>query len=138
MSYARKRIVFDTSSLIPTCLHPHRTPAKILCQAFEVCDVYTSASAFQELEEVVLREKFEAWQSLFCRKMWLSELKRNVIFVEPTELVLDCRDPKDNKFLDICITVSADILVSSDIHLLELHPHRGTRVLQIAEFGVEI
>ena len=135
MSYARKRVVFDTSSLVPMCLHPDRLPAQILRLTFKQHDVYVSSATFYELEQVLKRDKFDAWQPLFTRLAWLHEFKLNVHFVEPVELVDDCRDKKDNQFLDIAIAANADILVSSDVHLLELNPYRNTGIMQLAEFN---
>ena len=135
MSYARRRVVFDTSSLVPMCLHPDRLPAQILRQAFKQHDVYASSATFYELEQVLKRDKFDAWQPLFNRLAWLHEFKLNVHFAEPVELVDDCRDKKDNQFSDIAIAANADILVSSDVHLLELNPYRNTAIMQLAEFN---
>lgn len=117
------------------CLHPDRVPAQILKRAFKHCDVYVSNATFYELEQVLKRDKFDAWQPLFNRLSWLNELKLNLHFVEPTELVDDCRDKKDNQFLDVAIAAKADILVSSDAHLLELNPYRNTTIMQLADFN---
>ena len=46
-----------------------------------------------------------------------------------TASTLDCRDPKDNKFLDLVQQAGAKVLVSSDDDLLVLHPWRGAAVL---------
>lgn len=44
------------------------------------------------------------------------------------EKVRDCRDEKDNKFLELALAAKADLLVSSDIYLLELNPYRVLRL----------
>jgi putative PIN family toxin of toxin-antitoxin system len=51
----------------------------------------------------------------------------------PTETIEDCRNPKDNKFLELAITSSANLLITGDQNLLVLHPYRGIKVLTIAE-----
>lgn len=135
MSYERKRVVFDTSSLVPMCLHPDRAPAQTLKLAFKQCDVYASKATFHELEQVLKRDKFDAWQPLFHRLAWLNEFQKNLHFVEPTEMVNDCRDKKDNQFLDVAIAANADVLISSDVHLLELNPSRNTTIMQLVDFN---
>jgi uncharacterized protein len=60
MSYVRKRVDFDTSSLIPACLYPDREPAKIFRRAVQEHDVFCSADTFNELATVLAREKFNA------------------------------------------------------------------------------
>ena len=138
MSYARKRIVFDTSSLIPACLNPDREPAQILRRAILECDVFTSLDTFNELATVIARDKFNVWRPLGQRLMWVRLFRESVILVETITPITACRDPKDNKFLELAISAKADVLVSSDIHLLEMHPFRGVQILQLANFKQQI
>ena len=134
MSFARKKIVFDTSSLIPVCLHPDREPAQIFRRAVIDHELFSSPEAMQELLVVLSRHKFEAWQPLSRRLAWAKMYQAGVTIIEPQEQVNDCRDQKDNKFLELAIAASVDIIVSSDIHLLELHPYRGIEVIRLNEF----
>ena len=55
----------------------------------------------------------------------------------PGERVTDCRDPKDDLFLELALASGAGILVSSDNDLLVLHPWRGVRILRPAEYLAE-
>ena len=138
MSFAPKRVVFDTSSLIPPCLNPDREPAQIFRRALQEHDVFTSAEAFNELASVLSRDKFNAWRPLEHRMMWVRLFREAVIFVEADTVVTECRDPKDNKFLELAFSAKADVLVASDIHLLELHPFRGVQILQLTDFKNQI
>jgi len=138
MSSAPKRVVFDTSSLIPACLNPDREPAQIFRRALQEHDVLTSAEAFNELASVLSRDKFNAWRPIDHRMIWVRLFREAVIFVEADTVVTECRDPKDNKFLELAISAKADVLVASDIHLLELHPFRGVQILQLTDFKKQI
>lgn len=40
-----------------------------------------------------------------------------------------CRDPKDNKFLELALSGQADLILTGDDHLLSLHPWRGIPIL---------
>ena len=51
-----------------------------------------------------------------------------------TERVTDCRDPKDNKYLELALAAKADVIVSSDKDLLVLHPWRDIPVLLPAAY----
>jgi putative PIN family toxin of toxin-antitoxin system len=64
----------------------------------------------------------------------LGLFRESVIFIEPTSPVTECRDPKDDQFLALAISAKAKVLVSSDVHLLEMHPFRGVEILQLADF----
>ena len=70
--------------------------------------------------------------------MWARLLRESVIFIEVTTPVTECRDPKDDKFLELAISAKADVLVSSDVHLLEMHPFRGVQILQLTDFKKQI
>ncbi|TSA13146.1 MAG: putative toxin-antitoxin system toxin component, PIN family [Comamonadaceae bacterium] len=133
MNSARKRIVFDTSALIPICLHPEREPAQIFRQAILYHDVFASQEALVELLTVLSRPKFDAWRPLGQRLAWATLYQSAVKVVEVIERVQDCRDAKDNKFLELALTAKADILVSSDIHLLELNPYRTIGIVGLQE-----
>lgn len=113
-------------------------PAQILRRALLEQDVFTSAEAFNELASVLSRDKFNAWRPIEHRLIWMRLLRDAVFFVETDISVTECRDPKDNKFLELALYAKADILVSSDIHLLEMHPFRGVHILQLAGFKQQV
>ena len=52
----------------------------------------------------------------------------------PTIPVHDCRDPKDNKYLELALAADAQIIVSSDNDLLTLTPWRGIHILRPVEY----
>ena len=54
--------------------------------------------------------------------------------VEPRIELKACRDPKDDKFLDVAVEGRADALVSGDQDLLILHPFQGIPIIEPAEF----
>lgn len=52
----------------------------------------------------------------------------------PSVVVQDCRDAKDNKYLELALAAGARFLVSSDQDLLVLDPWRGVRIVTPAKF----
>jgi uncharacterized protein len=52
----------------------------------------------------------------------------------PAERVTDCRDPKDDKYLELALAAGAETIVSSDDDLLTLHPWRDVRILSPAGY----
>ena len=54
--------------------------------------------------------------------------------VIPSRKVTLCRDPKDDKFLEAALAVSADCIVSGDADLLDLTPFESNPILHPAEF----
>lgn len=49
--------------------------------------------------------------------------------VEPERTITACRDPKDNKFLEVAVAGYADVIVSGDEDLLILHPFEGIPIV---------
>ena len=51
-----------------------------------------------------------------------------------TERVAGCRDPKDDKFLELAVNGRADVIVSGDADLLVLDTFRGIPIVTPAAF----
>jgi len=135
MNSDRKRIVFDTSALISACLYPEREPAHIFRLALIEHDVYASSSTLNELNSVLQRPKFDTWRPLAYRRSWVSLFSDAVLLIEPSVQMKACRDPKDDQFLELAVSAQAHILVSSDVHLLEMNPFRGIHIVNWKEFS---
>jgi hypothetical protein len=56
---------------------------------------------------------------------WLHELMAAAELVAITERTAACRDPKDDKFLELAVNGRADVLITDDRDLLALNPFRG-------------
>ena len=55
-------------------------------------------------------------------------------FIEPKSSVELCRDPRDNKFLELAIEIGADYLITGDKDLLEIISYETTMILQLNDF----
>lgn len=137
MSYERKRVVIDTSSLIAACIYPDRIPAQVFMQALQRCELVTTKETLSELIEVLGRSKFDRWRPLSTRMEWLHLYTANTTQYHPTERITDCRDAKDNKFLEAALAASAEVIVSSDDDLCSLHPYQGIDILSLQDFSVK-
>jgi len=45
-----------------------------------------------------------------------------------------CRDPRDDKFLELAVDGRADLILTGDSDLLTLHPFRGIAILTPAQY----
>jgi putative PIN family toxin of toxin-antitoxin system len=54
--------------------------------------------------------------------------------VMPEQQITACRDPRDDKFLEVAVAGEADLIVSGDQDLLVLHPFGAIPILSPAEF----
>ena len=55
-----------------------------------------------------------------------------------TERVAACRDPTDDKFLELAVNCRADAIVTGDLDLLVLNPFRGVPIITPRVFIHEI
>lgn len=138
MSFA-KRVVLDTSTLISAALRPDSTPRQALLTAAASATVCASLATLTELEQVLMRDKFNRYIDQTTRREFLELYRRharlfNVTENEEAALPRPCRDPRDNKFLALALYSSTDILVSSDDDLLVLSPYQGIQILTPKEF----
>ncbi len=133
------RVVVDTSTLVSAALRVGSVPHQALLQAFTTGEVCVSPSTLDELEKVLLRPKFDRYQSAEMRKAFADILRRRAslfMVFEADELNVNppCRDPKDNKFLALMQACDADVLISSDDDLLALNPWQGIPIFTPAQF----
>jgi predicted nucleic acid-binding protein len=54
-----------------------------------------------------------------------------------TARIAACRDPTDDKFLELAVNGHADLIVSGDADLLALNPFRGIPIVTPATFLVQ-
>ncbi len=93
-----------------------------------------SRAVYSEIAEVLARPKFaRVLTDDRCNEI-LALLSAAAIWVEPSETVQDCRDSKDNRYLELALAAGATAIVSGDDDLLIMNPWRGILVMRPAEF----
>jgi putative PIN family toxin of toxin-antitoxin system len=127
-------IVFDASALVSAALKADSVPEHALLRAVEIDVLALSAPVDAEIAEVLSRPKFARALSPARRERFLELLRNMAVWFEPTTVVTDCRDPKDNKYLELALAAGAEIIVSSDSDLLALHPWQSVHILRPADY----
>lgn len=88
-----------------------------------------------ELADVSKRDRFDRYSAKADRITRLEAYAQTVLVFDVVLEVTDCKDPKDNKFLALCTTANAKILITGDKKdLLVMHPYRNTDVLGLRAF----
>lgn len=128
------RCVFDASCLISSVLSPNNPNSKALFYAIANGDVITSEECFQEFAEVIFRKKFDKYFTQEERRIILLEIEEKVSFIDVKSSFSRCRDPKDDKYLQLAFDGKADFLITGDQDLLVLNPFHETRILSPSEF----
>ena len=124
-----RRFVFDTNVLISAFLFSQSKPRQALEQATVIGVIVLSNSVLSELEEVLYRPKFDRYLTKERRQEFLENLTENAQFIDVTEQINECRDPKDNKYLELALSGQAECIVTGDDDLLVLNPWRGIEIL---------
>lgn len=124
-----KRYVIDTNVLVSALLFAESKPARVVFSLLATNTLLTSLPALQELEMVLHRKKFDRYLTLEEREAFVTKFALTTQVIDIEESVQACRDPKDDKFLEIAVNGQADVIVTGDPDLLVLHPFRGVAIL---------
>ena len=127
-------LVFDTNTLISGLLLPDSLPAHAVKKGIHEGKIMVSGDTLNELAEVLSRAKFDRYISLENRKEYFRYFGRVVEKVEIIRKTKACRDPKDNKFLEVAINGQAEIIISGGKDLLILHPYQSIQIVTPAQY----
>ncbi|WP_414565357.1 MULTISPECIES: putative toxin-antitoxin system toxin component, PIN family [unclassified Anabaena] len=115
-----KLIVIDTNVLISAVLSPEGTARKALNKAYEKFKIAQSDETYQELKTRIYKDKFDKYISSEDRQYFLDIVKKYSQFIEVKSQINTCRDPDDNKFLELAKDANAEFLITGDQDLLSL------------------
>ena len=129
-----KVFVFDTNSLVSANLLTESVNRKAYDRAREVGIPVYSGVTLQEFAEILARPKFDRYISPEKRLQALHGFEKAGQLISVSAKVEICRDPKDNKFLELAIESAAACIITGDKDLLVLNPFEGIPILNAAEF----
>jgi|SRR6516164_4709926 len=127
------RVVVDTNVLVSAALKEQSLPSMAVHLAAESGILLKSTITEQELFVTLDRPRLAPLIPPRFRD-WLSELLAAAELVTIAERITGCRDPNDDKFLELAVNGHADLIVSGDADLLALNPFRGIPIVTPAIF----
>jgi len=130
--------VIDANTVVSAALNPNGVPRQAITAARARGVITLSDAVYGEIAEVLTRPKFARVLTEDRRREILELLAAAALWVEPTEVVGDCRDAKDNRYLELALAAHATVIVSGDEDLVVLDPWRDVRVLRPAQFLEEL
>lgn len=125
--------VLDTNVLVIRLLVPAGTAAKAVDHALARGILLVSEATLQELATVLARSKFDPYVSREDRQQFIRLLGGVARVVAITAPIRACRDPKDDKFLEVAVHGEARAILTGDADLLDLDPFHGIRILRPAD-----
>lgn len=132
------RIVFDTNVLVSALLLENSTPALALNRAEDMASVLYSEAILKEISAVLSRPKLQAYIEEDDVTGFLARIYRSWEKIAVVQAIHACRDPKDDKFLEVAVSGGATYIVSGDKDLLGLHPFRGIDIVTPAYYLLEM
>ena len=130
-----KFFVVDTNSLVSASLIGGTKTSRAMDRAIILGKLTFSNGTMDEFVEVLFRKKFDKY-FLNNEEKWsaIQRISFSAIFFSPTEVITECRDPKDDKFLELAVSSNASCIISGDKDLLILNPFRGIPILNAVDF----
>ena len=128
------RYVFDTNVIVSSLLFENSKPAQAFNYALNHGEVLLSPELLAELNDVLGRKKFDRFLTSEERDEFLETFIDRAILVEVIEKVQECRDPKDDKILELALNGQAQYIVSGDRDLLVLNPFHEVNIVTVEEF----
>jgi len=129
-----ERIVVDTNVLVSRLILPESISSQAVRRAVLKSLLLFSEPTMNELADVLSRPKFDRYVTHADRKRFVSDLCDIVEFVPVIQQVRECRDPTDDKFLEVALNGRADVIITGDADLLALHPWREIAIASPAEY----
>lgn len=127
-------IVLDTNVLVSWFLAKDSVAGQVAVQVVRAKKLLASQKSLQELADVLARSKFDRYSTIEQRKQFLRLVGHASTIVPIIQRLRACRDPKDDKFLELAVNGQADRILTGDRDLLALHPFRGITILSPADY----
>ncbi len=128
------RVVVDTNVFVSVALKELSWPGMVVRWIDKYGGLLKTTVMEQEVMEVLQRPRFAPKIAPY----FLDNLRRLFATAEVVaiaERIAACRDPKDDKFLELAVSGRTDVIVSGDADLLVLDGFRGIPIVDPAVFG---
>jgi putative PIN family toxin of toxin-antitoxin system len=127
------RVVVDTNVFVSAALKDKSLPALAVHVIEQHGALLKSIATERQLFEVLARPYLASLVAP-ATHAWLKKILAAAETIMITERITACRDPTDDKFLELAVNGQADLVVSGDGDLLTLNPFRGIPIVSPATF----
>ena len=129
-----RRFVLDNNILVSALLVKNSAPFWVIKKVEEMGVILYSEATLLELNQVLNRKKFIKYFTVEEKQEFIIKLIESAELVVVEESIDICRDPKDNKFLELAVSGEADFIISGDRDLLVLNPFRNIEIIAANDF----
>lgn len=128
------RVVVDTNVIVSAAFKESSWPASVIRWVGNFGGLLKSTATEQEVFKVLQRPRI-ARNTVPLFNLRLRQIFDDAALVTIIERIAACRDPKDDKFLELVVNGRADVIGSRDADLLVLDGFRGITIITPAAFG---
>ena len=128
------RFVFDANVMISALLFNDSVPGRAFSRARSLGTILVSGASLTELGRVLGGDRFDRYVTRAERDEFFAALIRESEAIEITETVRACRDPNDDRILELALNGRATCIVTGDADLLALNPFRNIEIVTPTRF----
>jgi uncharacterized protein len=130
----KPKFVLDCNVIISGFLFKKSQPRLALEKAKNKGIILLSIPIIKELQNVIQRTKFDRYISFDIRQELLNNLIELADKINTVEIITECRDAKDNKYLDLAVMGKAKYIITGDNDLLILNPFQEINIIKPDDF----
>ena len=130
----RVNFVFDTNTLISAALSPFSKNAEAIIKAENLGIIVYSENTWHEFHNVLFRPKFDKYFSVSAREIIATRFLNRFKKINVDIVIKECRDSKDDIFLELAVSCNAACLICGDSDLLFLNPFRNIPIINASGF----
>ena len=126
--------VLDNNILVSALLVKNSAPFWVIKKVEEMGEILYSEATLLELNQVLNHKKFIKYFTVEEKQEFIVKLIESAELVVIKESIDVCRDPNDNKFLELAVSGDANFIISGDQDLLVLNPFRNIEIITSNDF----
>jgi uncharacterized protein len=131
---APEGVVVDTNVFVSRLLRFDSVPGRAVEKAIHNSILLVSQATMAELADVLAQAKFDRYVTIEQRLQFIRLIAQVGKFVPIVHPVRECRDPKDDKFLEVALNGRADAILTGDGDLLRMNPWRGVEIVAPSDY----
>jgi putative PIN family toxin of toxin-antitoxin system len=126
--------VIDTNVVVSVAVFSLLTPTLSIKRILSLGKLVFSLETLQEYADTLSSNKFDKYVPIEKRIIFLQKLINEGSLITVTRQIKVCRDPKDDKYLELAVACNASCIITGDKDLLVLNPFDNIPILTPADF----
>ena len=93
-----------------------------------------STAPLEELRASLRKPRHIKYASVEARLSYADAFEVQALKIAVSTSIVACRDPEDDKVLELALTAAAPIIISGDEDLLTMNPYRSIEIMSPRQF----